>query len=145
MNIPKEYILQCEKAKEIQKEAPLMVGNRYAYLRRKHNEYWILDKEAPIVEIIQRSRSDCNPTHLFEDSIERCWLPRQDELQEMVKPKGLNCAFNYIGGLSRFIDKKRIYSCGFITLDQLWLAFVMFERYSKQWSGKDWVVIKGGK
>ena len=68
------------------------------------------------------------------------WLPRQDQLQEMwlagvgVIPCGLMKLFydfmleNRTGG----------YILSFTSMEQLWLAFVMSERYGKVWDGKEW-------
>ena len=56
----------------------------------------------------------------------------QDQLQEMVKSDPY-FAWNYIGMLGRFADKNIIYTCGFDSMEQLWLAFVMKEKFQKLW------------
>lgn len=67
------------------------------------------------------------------------WLPRQDQLQEM-------CGYDYPERLFRFyefIQKEYLYSqdnYAFLPeLEQLWLAFVMSEKFGKVWTGKEWV------
>lgn len=70
------------------------------------------------------------------------WLPRQDQLQEMV---GLDIialcrdfrdfAFNnYADATTDDIDPV----CTFTSMEQLWLAFVMKEKYNKVWDGNTW-------
>lgn len=74
---------------------------------------------------------------------EKGQLYRQDELQEMVVNKdynvwGLECAFYAWGGgtvpLQKFIN-----GLSFSSMEQLWLAFVMKEKFNKIWNGKNWI------
>ena len=65
------------------------------------------------------------------------WLPRQDQLQEMVGFGG-----DLIGGqvlllmeYVRSLDDKY----QFISWEQLWLAFVMKEKFGKVRNGSEWV------
>jgi len=66
------------------------------------------------------------------------WMPRQDQLQDMVKPEP-ECAFNHVGQLVRWIDKNVSYACSVMTMEQLWLTFVMSKNYDKKWEGEKWV------
>lgn len=69
-------------------------------------------------------------------------LPRQDQLQEMVKVKGWKSDQN--GAiLIQFFDwyqnkTYRQHTFGF-SFEQLWLHFVMKEKFNKTWNGEDWV------
>ncbi len=77
-------------------------------------------------------------------AIPNIWLPRQDQLQEMIKDKFrlktgeifLIQPFYYFS-LSQFYQKVNA------SMEQLWLAFVMKEKYGKLWNGQNWV--KEGK
>lgn len=73
------------------------------------------------------------------------WLPRQDQLQKMIIGRG--------GRESRIVVHESLYRFSysnykkgahptniFDTQEQLWLAFVMKEKYGKVWNGTDWVV-----
>jgi len=74
------------------------------------------------------------------------WLPRQDQLQAMVG--SYNECFDL---LDRECNPDRgdfaklhyaYHSLGvlpFNSMEQLWLAFVMSERFRKYWNGEDWV------
>ncbi len=64
-------------------------------------------------------------------------LERQDQLQEMVIHFGHGHSNGGIlVGLSMFSQE---YGYNETSMEQLWLAFVMKEKYSKVWDGKDWV------
>jgi len=89
------------------------------------------------------------------------WLPRQDQLQEMVLlppedgfPEGDNVLrLCWEFGLwvndpeviwDSKIEENEHESCRyswprFTSMEQLWLAFVMKEKYGKTWNGEDWV------
>ena len=72
------------------------------------------------------------------------WLPRQDQLQEMVLTKQvegdytpvykLNKAF-YEYCYSPLTDSPKIYNA---SMEQLWLAFLMKELHGKVWAGEKW-------
>ena len=79
------------------------------------------------------------------------WLPRQDQLQEMVPRKDvltliedfyewtdpwLNTGQPY-GSILRAIQKEEEYIKQFTSMEQLWLAFVM-KGYNKVWDGEVW-------
>lgn len=76
---------------------------------------------------------------------ELIWLPRQDQLQKMVNNvydlPGLIAAFNYFCHNIYDVElrsKQRAYKY-FVTIEQLWLAFVMKEIFNKTWNGRDWI------
>jgi len=80
--------------------------------------------------------------------IRKIWLPRQDQLQEMY--------FDFVPALEHFpiaiIARLYIFSSirikspsvdlnyveQFTSMEQLWLAFVMKEKYNKIWNGEEW-------
>jgi len=63
------------------------------------------------------------------------WLPRQDQLQEMIKSIS---AFGRLKRFYRFVyfEENRRHEW---SMEQLWLAFVMKEKYEKVWDGTEWV------
>ena len=112
MDTSSEYVKMCEKAEEIQDYYQLKYANR-----------------------------DFTPS-LHDFLYVETWLPRQDQLQEMVKAKSvfdLMDSFYYLflcleeNGFN-FRDNYKNFS-----MEQLWLAFVMRERHGKRWTGEDWV------
>lgn len=87
------------------------------------------------------------------------WLPRQDQLQEMVD--NISEPINVLRGLINWVDdpygfgtmpfpkqmdklnKWFNYIISFNSYEQLWLAFVMHEKYGKMWDDEEgWVKIE---
>jgi hypothetical protein len=107
MDTSPEYIKMCEKAKEIQE--------LWHNIDRDENCFYAFVPEAE------------------ESSI---WLPRQDQLQEMVRQTNetspeLNQRFNdHLYNLHIGEDK--------YSFELLWLIFVMREEYNKNWTGEEW-------
>ncbi len=81
------------------------------------------------------------------------WLPRQDQLQEMVNTVGILgqlrtlidwCDDPYGFGSMPFpwqFDKLEAWHEhieSLTSMEQLWLAFVMKEKHGKTWNGKEW-------
>ena len=65
------------------------------------------------------------------------WLPRQDQLQEMLEPTGLQ---SLTWQLHQFSETE--YGSRFTWPDQweqLWLAFVLKEKWNKVWNGEEWI------
>lgn len=76
------------------------------------------------------------------------WLPRQDQLQEIVEIKtAQQFSDKFLGkeGICiEFLDSSvpnalEDYWVQFTSMEQLWLAFVMKEKYNKVWDGERWV------
>ncbi len=68
------------------------------------------------------------------------WLPRQDQLQEMAFSNTSGTDHKMIRELNVFYDywDENGIPTIFFSWEQLWLAFVMKERYDKTWNGKEW-------
>jgi len=69
------------------------------------------------------------------------WLPRQDQLQEMMK-YGFKHELDI--NLARYFHAWLINKPNQITdasMEQLWLAFYMHEKHGKIWNGEKWVGI----
>ena len=80
----------------------------------------------------RKGKYNPNPTRNFER--EHFWLPRQDQLQEMV-----DGGFTH-QTLERFYQWYHSeISRNLSSMEQLWLAFVMKEKYNKTWDGDKWV------
>ena len=75
------------------------------------------------------------------EPLDGVWLPTQSQLQEMVSDGYLwQLNFNYIRWLcdEPYDGHIRHENIGFTSMEQLWLAFVMKEKYSKTWNGSTW-------
>ena len=64
-------------------------------------------------------------------------LPRQDELQEMLGFCGASGIHGWMKRVTLFQMESPYQS-----FEQLWLAFVLKEKYNKIWNGEEWVESK---
>ncbi len=142
MDTTKQNISMCEKAVKIQKGWKPIKGDFVVSLKYALSSY---DKN---ILLFDRATvcTDAEPLNLrtmqYIDFVKKycIWLPHQGQLQEMV--------LDYIEGtcgknLSR-LKKFTAFACEISnymvsrSMEQLWLAFVMKEKYQKVWNGKDW-------
>lgn len=126
MDTSKEYIKMCD-CPEIQSyKRTLDFCDYYAYYQL---DFW------------QTTNFTCGSSLLGKGNI---WLPRQDQLQEMVKYAYKDIKIEVDIKLNRFwnwyreMQVKIKGSHPFASMEQLWLAFVMKEKYNKIWDGKEW-------
>jgi hypothetical protein len=144
MDTSKEYIKMCEKATEIQdlwdkSDNSENFGDFYFPSIKDNHEQKVrcVDYEFPY------------PAFSTEGLI---WLPRQGQLQEMCEidkyeserlPKALALLDTMIthfhegwwdGGWN-----PSKYACSFTSMEQLWLAFVMGQKYGKTWNRNEWI------
>ena len=129
MDTNKTYIKMCEKAEEIQAIRPLNPKQFTLHLGTQG--------------IITRLASFYYVYNYKNREHKVWWLPRQDQLQDMVK-RGVKKFFPYnlLWRFYRAISsnaKDNIYKPEFTSMEQLWLAFVMKEKYNKIWNGEEWI------
>ena len=131
MDKTEQYIKMCEKAEEIQ---DIWRGIRNKYDTHE-GSYWFLKGESE-----DESRIRCvdyeYPFPCFDERL-IIWLPRQDQLQGMciLDDKGRPCHQFLFEFFYKFAYKNW---CNFASMEQLWLAFVIKEKYGKVWDGKQW-------
>ena len=103
----------CEKAVEVQELWNL--NNR---------DFWIARKERKsLVERIE----DLNT-----------WIPRQDQLQGMIIGKEKDISVNILNLHAKFNHFLGFVAPRPLSMEQLWFAFVMKEKFNKTWDGEDW-------
>ena len=124
----------CEKAEEIQKEWIPAIGD-------------YIDPDGIVSIITSVYQSDEGYCSIGTNNVNTYgqmhpksmffWLPRQDQLQEMVADElvGLQtvCAVIYDFAISAG-ETSGITIDG--TMEQLWLSFIMHEKYQKQWNSE---------
>ncbi len=136
MDTSKQYIEMCRRATEIQQAWEHTMGD------------WFFRPGVPdslIVACGENHTNDENkpamalpvawPSIFPEDDL---WLPRQDQLQEMVENTGrvAKPQFYLVDDIHNFyFDGNQ----GLDTMEQLWLAAVMDWKFGKQWNGADWI------
>jgi len=135
MDTSETYIKQCEKAEEIQESWQALKHDLYVY------------REDDLKFHIHMVRQDYIPQYLTKYPV-YVWLPRQDQLQEMV---GATSLWDLNHRYSRWLyDVDDVGLCDFhikhehefSSMEQLWLAFVMKELYNKVWDGESWLMVK---
>lgn len=173
MDTSKTYIKMCEKATEIQSQWSPSGGDWYIHdyrgttktSREFEKQIWgDSDKTWQNIEILCYRPSESKDVVISTDGTEsRCvavadlvrehsiWLPRQDQLQEMLEePKRLTpyiADISYSGKGTFVIHNtlsalcRESYLSRFDSYEQLWLAFVMREKYGKSWNGEDWIKV----
>lgn len=139
MDTSKEYILMCEKSVEIQNVWKERVSHHSGGLITNGNMsdpddwmgYWVATRvfwnEPDFVAYLK-----CRPPNNKPEKW--IWLPRQDQLQEILGNYEF-CTKYYYDHIAFNKDTNfRI----FRSMEQVWLAFVMKERFKKIWDGEDW-------
>ena len=86
-----------------------------------------------------------NERHL-DEWLSYIWLPTQAQLQDMIgegfiEKYGLKGFISFFGD---FADESEYMDNGndkrFTSMEQLWLAFVMKEKFNKIWDGEEWIL-----
>ncbi len=136
MDTSKQYIEMCD-CPEIQEGRVIQAGDVFA-----EEGGWGGDPE-----LVTGIAFDCDDTFYSQPDGDALWLPRQDQLQEMVEKRyTLDVGGDYnhwLGDLLTWFEPFwRHYGMNNeTTMEQLWLAFVMKEKHSKVWNGEEWDAI----
>lgn len=132
MDTSKEYIKQCEKAVKIQEEWIPMRGDRVVIVRE--------NKSADVIRFLHQEEADsiCGwkmGSIKIEKEMKSIFCPRQDQLQGMVeKPDSCHLIEDFYKWWDTPKETKELHS----SMEQLWLAFVMKEKFNKVWNGEEW-------
>ena len=109
------FINMCEKAKEIQKRRPFLVT----------------------LHTVNIPEYDLKGNCWFNKNNKIfVWLPRQDQLQEMIVNPTLNISEFSKWALEAIENAD--YYMQFDSWEQLWLGFVMKKKFGKAWNGEEW-------
>ena len=137
MDISKTYIKMCEEAEEIQRlrtsEVPDYEGGTYKIKEYLIGDYYLHEG---IVQAASTTTSPVIPdeeSNVWTNVVDSVWLPRQDQLQEMVELPLKETIY-------RFSLWAMFYANQFTSMEQLWLAFVLKEKYNKVWDGETWQI-----
>ena len=134
MDTSETYIKMCEKAEEIQEQARtngIEYGD-YIYVTAT-NDFVRYTGE---VELVRGEKGyKYAPFGVI-------FIPRQDQLQEMVGDweKQIEILDDWLGNAYDPPSFKGNYWCinNLTSMEQLWLAFVMKEKYNKVWTNNEW-------
>lgn len=120
------YIKMCENAKVVQKQWKPEFGDFFVSM-----SLGLTSQCQPITSDLEKKVS-------YLKTIKAVWLPRQDQLQEMViekyaTPWDLAIAFSNV-----LMGDNVSYFDNFDSMEKLWFAFVMLEKYKKKWKEGEW-------
>jgi len=133
MDSSETYIKMCEKAEEIQKLSMRVPRDWYV---------------CPICHTVMSEDDGYLYGCPHAGEITLIWLPRQDQLQAMMKEdnpanqllKFYHFVFDVWCDYGESLEEElREEMKHFTSMEQLWLAFVMKERFSKSWNGAEWI------
>lgn len=127
MDTSETYIKQCEKAEEIQAQWKAAMGDWFAYW---FDNAEFTDTPHWAILVIQRF-----PRFANREGGIRIWLPRQDQLQEIVA--SIESPARVVWCVGCWCNHNK-YAESFTSMEQLWLAFVMWEKHGKKWDGEKW-------
>jgi hypothetical protein len=127
MDKSSNYIKICESAKVIQKQWKPEFGD------------FFVSMSLGLTSPCQSVTSDLEKKVSYLKTIKAVWLPRQDQLQEMViekyaTPWDLAIAFSNV-----LMGDNASYFEQFDSMEKLWLAFIMLEKYKKKWKDGEWL------
>jgi hypothetical protein len=137
MDITGKYIKMCQMATEIQKNWKPQEWDWIKY----YDTYF---KKEQIWHVLPYEIADSGfyGAYIEGEGIgsdkynsQLVWLPQQDQLQEMVfnRYDGYRwLIIDFAEWVGEYKDKTSL------SMEQLWLFFVMGKRFNKQWDGKDW-------
>ena len=127
MDKSSNYIKMCESAKVIQKLWKPELGDFFVSMSSS--------RTSPCQSVV----SELEKKVFYLKTIKAVWLPRQDQLQEMViekyaTPWDLAIAFSNV-----LMADDVSYFDNFDSMEKLWLAFIMLEKRRKIWKDGEWV------
>ena len=139
MDISKDYILMCSKATEIQNMRSWTILTE-SYNLESNDFYFGFHPLTEQDEVIYESLST------FRQHNIKAWIPRQDQLQDMVKGKVMNKLrkfFEFVNSSTILFHVNYLDDTleQFTSMEQLWLSYVMKENYNKIWDSEkqDWI------
>jgi len=128
MDFSKQYIKMCEEAKEIQNFWEPHIDD---YVYDENGKSWagsciyVLGNEWAWIE----GNKDF---YEYKKQHKVIWLPRQDQLQAIITTNKY-FRFSLIELFYHFANKN---IPKFTSMEQLWLAFVMYMKYNKIWDNE---------
>jgi len=138
MDKSEKYIKMCKQASEVQELLKCSFDLRSQGYCLKHN--CLLDEDydgCPSCPVFKENIPD--DFHKFDAYFdeEMCYshwigLPYQDQLQEVLY-EGIQQDYRVIADIYDFVKENLEYVKQFSSLEQIWLAFVMKERFNKVW------------
>ena len=116
-------------------------GSEHLWTKDNEHDHYCCNCGEPLVDVSHIPEIE---TYETNGAYKIVWLPRQDQLQDMV-PIKLDKFYTLVEGFYSFFTaehgERTMYQTLFSSMEQLWLAFVMHKKYQKQWNPSEnkWV------
>ena len=141
MDFSKRYIKICERAEELQRKWKCELGD-FCY-RKNSGKIEIITavrqigwwKTTPI-KLNEMGYSEESTILAGDSTWDAIWLPTQDQLQEMCDPPLDILLMEFW----KWLPHEEV-AIKYTSMEQLWLAYLMWELYGKVWDDEkeDWV------
>lgn len=133
MDTSKTYIQMCD-CPEIQDNWVIKAGDCFKIIKGK---YYIGEPCEGGSEYFEGDICYADEQALSYDSsgYKYLWLPRQDQLQEMISDNVWETTRYYYAFASEYLTEK---DCKDITHEQLWLLYCMAKKHGARWQGAWW-------
>lgn len=135
MDTTPEYIKMCEKAEELEELWQPTIADMVIQRLWQNRWFYVTYHEAEMIKEPQSNKSDMWKSQYI-------WLPRQDQLQEMVFD---DIPYQKLLRFTKFCqsniyadDDPILWWAERRSIEQLWLMFMMFECHNKTWNGEEW-------
>lgn len=141
MDTSQQYITMCKEAHEIQALKEYPKTDDWQKLDEL-DEYFIGFDEGDFIAFNSNSFDGVN-IWVFSDPIRKkevqtikCWLPRQDQLSDMIKSWNKKISSSFFLNISSNSKYRGIPIEGYDSLEKHLLCFVMKEEYKKTWDSE---------
>ena len=123
----------------------LYVQNVILYTKKHPNrEEGIMDESKEYEQMCEASKEIQEIAHLTKLRFANMWdfngvyYPSQARLQEIIDIELPFLVYRFRDFVADFMGR---YTERFDSMEQLWLAFVMYEKFGKKWDGEEWKAI----
>lgn len=140
MDKSEQYIKMCENASNIQLEWEIQNGD-FVYTRGDKSEGGLYLEG---VYVVWNERLPLSGYHNWDDNwyLPSChWLPRQDQLQEILdrsSEKQCYCNVCLLEAFTKFSAGEEAEK-QYLSMEHLWIRFIMWNNYKKKWNGLTWI------
>jgi len=128
MDFSKQYIKMCKEAKELQEIYQNILKKEDNEVNNILEGWYVYDGE----NVILLHNNEFFISDLKDELKKYIWLPRQDQLQAIITTNKY-FRFSLIELFYHFANKN---VPKFASMEQLWLAYVMYMKYKKIWNNE---------
>lgn len=138
---PGDYIFDGTQVRVVGNDW-IQIANHWQQEQRPFFEFAVMEELSPLVyyQDAPMENITCKRERFKIQTLAGIglWLPKQDQLQEMLNYR---YPVNYAISLGRWCEglpTSKYNQVNLYSMEQLWLAFVMKEKFNKIWNGEDW-------